>query len=397
MKLLEYQAKAELSRAGIPVPEGRLARTADEARQAAAHLGPVAVKAQVPIGGRGKAGGIRLASTPEEAEAAARAILAMEVRGFPVPAVWCEARLDIAGELYCGITVDRDRRGLAVMLSLAGGVEIEEVAARTPERIARLWPDPFAGPLPFEIRRLALDACREETVPAGLRPIQLAQRLVPLIQRLHAVATELDATLCEVNPLVVTADGTLVAGDAKLEVDPSAEFRHPELVQLVAADGTGSVGGEDPLEATARERGLTYVHLGGTIGVIGNGAGLVMNTLDVVKQHGGEPANFLDIGGGARAEVVTRALEMVALDPAVRGIFVNIFGGITRGDEVARGVIAARKAAGIRVPLVVRMTGTREAEGRALLEAAGIVPTETAAEAARTIVALAQGGAGGGG
>ncbi|HVA20591.1 MAG TPA: ADP-forming succinate--CoA ligase subunit beta [Candidatus Micrarchaeia archaeon] len=390
MKLLEYQAKAELARAGIAVPEGRLARSPAEARAAADLLGPVAVKAQVPVGGRGKAGGIRLARTPDEAEAAASAILAMEVRGYGVPAVWCEQLLDIAGELYGGITVDRDRRRMAVMLSLAGGVDIEAVAATSPGRIARLWPDPFAGPLPFELRRLVLAACRGQQVPAGLRPIQLAALVVPVLRTLYDVASRLDATLCEVNPLVVTADGRLVAGDAKLEIDPGAEFRHPDLAAAVAADGAAAVSGEDPLEVAARERGLTYVHLGGDIGVVGNGAGLVMNTLDLVKQHGGEPANFLDIGGGARAEVVTRALLMVALDPAVRGIFVNIFGGITRGDEVARGVIAARDAAGITVPLVVRMTGTRELEGRQLLEAAGIVPTATAPEAALAIVQLAR-------
>ncbi len=392
MKLLEYQAKAEVARAGITVPQGRLARSADEARAAARELGPVAVKAQVPIGGRGKAGGIRLARSPDEAASAAQEILAMTIRGYRVPSVWCEELLDIAGELYCGVAVDRDRRGLAVLLSLAGGVEIEEVAEATPGRIARLWPDPFAGPQPFEVRRLTFDACRGETVPGGLRPVQLAAQLVPLVRSLHDLVVRLDATLCEINPLVVTPAGRLIAGDAKLEVDPSAEFRHPDLAAAIGADGDAATSGEDPLEVQARQRGLTYVHLGGSIGIIGNGAGLVMNILDLVTQQGGEPANFLDIGGGARAEVVTRALEMVTMDPAVRGIFVNIFGGITRGDEVARGVIAARDALGLRLPLVVRMTGTREEEGRQLLEQAGIIPAVGAPEAARAIVDLARGG-----
>ncbi|HUY98357.1 MAG TPA: ADP-forming succinate--CoA ligase subunit beta [Verrucomicrobiae bacterium] len=393
MKLLEHQAKAQLARAGVAVPSGRLARSADEARAAFELLGPVAVKAQVPIGGRGKAGGIRLARTADEAAAAATAILQMEVHGYRVPSVLCEQLLAIAGELYCGIAVDRDQRGLVVMLSLAGGVEIEEVAAATPGRIARLWPDPFAGPLPFEVRRLALSACVGEAVPGGLLPVRLAALLVPFVGALYDLAIRLDATLCEVNPLVVTDQGQLVAGDAKIEVDPSSEFRHPELAVDPSTDAGAATSGEDPLDVEARVRGLTYVHLGGSIGVIGNGAGLVMNTLDLVKQSGGEPANFLDIGGGARAEVVTRALEMVALDPAVRGIFVNIFGGITRGDEVARGVIAARDAAGIRVPLVVRMTGTREEEGRRLLLEAGITPATGAPEAAAAIVALARAGA----
>ncbi len=392
MKLLEYQAKAQLQASGIPVPDGRVARSAAEARAAAETLGPVAVKAQVPIGGRGKAGGIKLARTPDEAAAAAEAILGMELRGYRVPAVWCEQLLPIAAELYCGITVDRDRRGLVVMLSLAGGMEIEEVAAQAPERIAKLWPDPFAGPQPYEIRQLVFAACRAVPPPAAITPARLAAQMVPLVRALHRLADRLDASLCEINPLVVTPDGRLVAGDAKLEVDPNAEFRQQDLVALAAEDGGAATSGDDPLEVVARERGLTYVHLGGEVGVIGNGAGLVMNTLDLVQRSGGAAANFLDIGGGAKAEVVTRALEMVLLDPNVRGIFLNIFGGITRGDEVARGVIEARDALGLDKPLVVRMTGTREVEGRRLLEAAGIAPAASAPEAARLIVELTRDG-----
>ena len=392
MKLLEYQAKAQLQVAGIPVPEGRLARSAAEARTAAEELGPVAVKAQVPIGGRGKAGGIKLAQTPDEAAAAAAAILGMDVRGYRVAAVWCEQLLPIAAELYCGITVDRDRRGLVVMLSLAGGMEIEEVAARAPERIAKLWPDPFAGPQPYEIRQLVFAACRAVPPPAALTPARLAAQMVPLVRALHRLADRLDASLCEINPLVVTPDGRLIAGDAKLEIDQNAEFRQQALVGLAADDGGAATSGDDPLEVVARERGLTYVHLGGEVGVIGNGAGLVMNTLDLVQRAGGAAANFLDIGGGAKAEVVTRAMEMVLLDPNVRGIFLNIFGGITRGDEVARGVIEARDALRLNKPLVVRMTGTREAEGRELLQAAGISPAASAPEAARLIVELTRDG-----
>ncbi|MHB8313444.1 MAG: ATP-grasp domain-containing protein, partial [Candidatus Dormibacteria bacterium] len=279
-----------------------------------------------------------------------------------------------------------------VMLSFAGGMEIEEVAETAPEKIAKLWPDPFAGPQAFEVRQLALDALAavggDQTIPKS----SLLAQLVPLVQRLYSLSQRLDATLCEINPLVITSAGRLIAGDGKIEIDQNAEFRHHDLVrELGEGKGAGS-SGEDPLELEAKRRGLTYVHLGGTIGVVGNGAGLVMNTLDLVKQHGGEPANFLDIGGGAKAEVVRNALEMVLLDPQVKGIFVNIFGGITRGDEVATGLVAARDELQITVPLVVRMTGTREVEGRQILEAAGITPAVSAPEAASKIVELTLGG-----
>ncbi|MGH7611396.1 MAG: ADP-forming succinate--CoA ligase subunit beta [Candidatus Dormibacteria bacterium] len=388
MKLLEHQAKARLRQAGIECPTGRLARSPEEAERAATELGRVVVKAQVPIGGRGKAGGVRLAATPAEARAAAQAILGMDLRGYVVPSVLCEEALDVAREIYLAVTLDRDRRTLAVILSFAGGMEIEEVARVSPEKIAKLWPDPFSGPLPFEIRGLCLRALAAlgEEAPSN-RSAMLAQ-LGPIASRLYRLALELDCSLCEINPLVLTGSGQLIAGDAKIEVDANAEYRHPDLVRELADEGEGVSSGEDPLEVEARRRGLTYVHLGGDVGIIGNGAGLVMNTLDLVKQQGGAAANFLDIGGGARAEVVLRALEMVLLDPAVKGVFVNIFGGITRGDEVARGLIEARDRLQMSLPLVVRMTGTREAEGRALLEAAGITPAVSAPEAARKIVEL---------
>lgn len=389
MKLLEYQAKQQFGAVGIPVPAGRLARTPAEAAAAARELGRVAVKAQVPIGGRGKAGGIAVVDTPDEAEREAARILAMDIRGYPVRSVWCETGLEIGSEFYLGITLDRDRRRLALIFSAAGGMEIEQVAEENPEKIAKLWPDPFAGPQPFEIRRLVFEALRH--APA-LRPqaARLATQLVGIASKLYGMAVSLDAVTCEINPLVLTPDGQFIAADGKLEVDESAHYRHPDLVAQLAEDATGDDGrtGDDPFEAEAHRRGLTYVHLDGTIGVIGNGAGLVMNTLDLVKQQGGDPADFLDVGGGASAEKVRESLEMVLLDPAVRGVFINIFGGITRGDEVARGVIAARDQLGITMPLVVRMTGTREAEGRALLEAAGITPAVSATEAAQKIVAL---------
>jgi succinyl-CoA synthetase beta subunit len=373
MKFLEYQVKERFKTAGIPVPEGRLARTADEATRAAGTLGPIAIKAQVPVGGRGKAGGIKLARSAAEAQAMAQEVLGMTIQGYKVHEVWCETLVEIARELYLGLTLDRDRRLLVLILSAQGGMEIEEVAAQHPDAIARLHPDPWRGPQPYEIRGLIFGA--------GLGALQAA--LLPLVQKLYGLARTLDAITVEINPLAVTRDGGLVAADGKLEVDDNAIFRHKDLVGAEEA-------GEDPLEAEAKRRRLTYVRLDGTIGVIGNGAGLVMNTLDLVHQQGGRAANFLDIGGGAKADVVHNALELLAMDPRVKGILINIFGGITRGDEVARGIIDARRDLGLKLPLVVRMTGTREAEGRKLLEEADVHPEVTATAAARKIVELAQ-------
>jgi succinyl-CoA synthetase beta subunit len=297
----------------------------------------------------------------------------MEIKGYRVEEVWCESAIEIARELYLGLTLDRDRRNLVLILSAKGGMEIEEVAAQHPEAIARLHPDPWRGPQPYEIRALIF--------AAGLGAIQ--GPLLPMVQKVYGLARTLDAITLEINPLAVTRDGGLVAADGKLEVDDNALFRHKDLVGAEEA-------GEDPLEAEAKRRRLTYVRLDGSIGVIGNGAGLVMNTLDLVQQQGGKAANFLDIGGGAKAEVVHNALELLAMDPRVKGILINIFGGITRGDEVARGIIDARRDLGLKLPLVVRMTGTREAEGRKLLEEAGVTPEVTATAAARKVVELAR-------
>jgi succinyl-CoA synthetase beta subunit len=393
MKLLEYQAKQRFAAAGIAVPAGRLARTPEEAAAAARELGRVAVKAQVPIGGRGKAGGIAVVDTPEEAQREAARILAMDIRGYPVRSVWCETGLAIDAELYLGITLDRDRRRLVVIFSAAGGMEIEQVAVEAPERIAKLWPDPFAGPQPYEIRQLAFAGLSHAPELHDCVP-KLVTALVELTTRLYKVATSLDALTCEINPLVLTPEGALVAADGKLEIDENADYRHKDIAEELARDETGEDGksGDDPYEVEARRRGLTYVHLDGNIGCIGNGAGLTMNTLDLVKQHGGEPADFLDIGGGANAERVRNALEMVLLDPKVRGVFINIFGGITRGDEVARGIIQARDELHITKPLVVRMTGTMEEEGRKLLQEAGIVPGVSATDAAAAIVRLTREG-----
>ncbi|MFN2450998.1 MAG: ADP-forming succinate--CoA ligase subunit beta [Candidatus Dormibacteria bacterium] len=389
MKLLEYQAKQEFARSGIGIPDGRLARTAAEAEAAARQLGRVAVKAQVPIGGRGKAGGIAVVDTPEEARREAARILAMDIRGYPVRSVWCETGLEIASEFYLGIVLDRERRRLAVIFSAAGGMEIEQVAEEAPEKIVKLWPDPFRGPQPYEIREMVVAALGHAPHLRD-RAAKLVGAVVPITQALFRIATGLDAVTAEINPLVLTPEGRLVAADGKLETDENADYRHRDLLAEVERDALGddNTSGEDPFEVEARKRGLTYVHLDGYVGCIGNGAGLVMNTLDLVKAAGGEPANFLDVGGGASAEKVRESLEMVLLDPAVRGIFINIFGGITRCDEVARGIIAARDQLKIVKPLVVRMTGTREEEGRQLLVAAGITPGVSAGEAAGAIVAL---------
>jgi len=374
VKFLEYQVKERFRAAGIPVPDGRLAKTPDEAALAAGALGPIAVKAQVPVGGRGKAGGIKLAKTAADAKRVAGEILGMTIKGYTVREIWCETAQDITRELYLGLTLDRDARKPVLILSAQGGMEIEEVAETHPETIAKLHPDPWRGPLPFEVRDLIFRA--------GLGPLQA--QLTPLVVKLYGLARTYDALTIEINPLALTQDGGLVAADGKLEIDENAMFRHKDL------HGTDE-SEEDPLEAEARRRRLTYVRLDGSIGVIGNGAGLVMNTLDLVSREGGRAANFLDIGGGAKAEVVHSALELLAGDPHVKGILINIFGGITRGDEVAHGIIDASRDLNLKLPLVVRMTGTREEEGRQLLREAGITPEATATGAARKIVELATG------
>jgi succinyl-CoA synthetase beta subunit len=373
MKLLEYQAKEVLASLGIPIPPGRGARTAEEAAQACAGLGPVAVKAQVPVGGRGKAGGIKLARTPEEARAAAERIIGMDIKGFRVPLVYCEAALEIERELYLGFTVDRDARANILMLSAQGGMEIEQVAEEAPAAIARLYPNPWRGPLDFELNQLAWDAGLGEHV----------RTLVPLVKKLYRAIPDYDALTAEINPLVVTRQGELVAGDAKLETDENAAFRQRELEERY-----GEVLEGDRYEKEARKRNLTYVSLDGEIGIIGNGAGLCMGTLDLVQRAGSGAANFCDIGGGAKAEVVENALAVILMNPRVRGVLINVFGGITRGDEVARGLVQARDSLGMTLPLVVRLSGTNEEEGRAILKENGIEPGASGWEAAQKIVEL---------
>ncbi len=376
MKLHEYQAKTVLSRAGIPIPPGKLARTPDEAAVAAREIGsPVAVKAQVHVGGRGKAGGIKLAHDEKEARDAARVILGMDIKGLRVEKVYVERAAQVRSELYLGITIDRDRRRPVVMLSTVGGIDIEEVAATSPEKIARGWPDPRLGLLPFAARRLGFEA--------GV-PKDHVAAVAKIAEQLYSAFRDADAMLFEINPLFIQEDGSVLAGDAKLDVDDNALFRQPEL------SGWKEVLAEEQLEERARALGFSYVQLDGDVGIIGNGAGLVMSTLDAVRNAGGRAANFLDVGGGAKEAVVKSALEIVLSNPLVRSVLINIFGGITRGDEVARGILGVITEHPPRVPLVIRLSGTEAAAGRAILEGAPLVSRDTMDEAAAEAVRLAR-------
>ena len=379
MDLYEHQGKELFARHGIPVGEGRLATSADEARQAANELGgPVVVKAQVLTGGRGKAGGVRVAATPDEAAEAADAILGLDIRGHVVGRLWIERAAPIAREYYLSVTFDRGAKKPLLMLTREGGVEIEEVAARDPGALARVHVDPLAGYQAYQGRRLVHDA--------GIDDPGERRQLVALVERLYACFAAEEAMLCEINPLVVTADRELLALDAKVTVDDSALFRHPEVAAM------RDTSAADPLEALAREKGVTYVRLDGTVGILANGAGLAMATVDLVGVAGGRPANFCDLGGGGRAEGVVAALEVIGADPGVRSIFFNIFGGLTRGDEVARGILAALERLEIAVPIVVRLDGTNAVEGRAILAGAGLGQLHVEAtmlEAARRAVELA--------
>ncbi|MDQ3607980.1 MAG: ADP-forming succinate--CoA ligase subunit beta, partial [Actinomycetota bacterium] len=341
MDLLEYQGKQLFARHGVPVPEGRPARTVDEALAATDEVGyPCVVKAQVKVGGRGKAGGIKVAQSREEAREHAEAILGMDIRGFTVHEVWIEAASDIAEEYYASIVFDRSAKAPLFMLSTQGGMDIEEVAQRDPDAIARLHVDPLLGFQDFHGRRLAFEAG-----VAG----DVVGPLATMLARLYDAFVGEEAMLVEVNPLIVTQDREVAALDAKVTLDANALFRHPENEQL------RDVSTEDEQERMAAERGLTYVKLDGDIGVLGNGAGLVMATLDVVAQAGGSPANFLDAGGGSKAEAIVAAVEVILSDPKVKAVLFNIFGGIPRCDEVARGLIDAFAQVKPTVPFVVRL------------------------------------------
>ena len=378
MDLLEYQGKQLFARHGIPVPSGRPATSVAEAVEAAEAIGyPCVVKAQVQIGGRGKAGGIKVAKDRAEAEEHAKAILGMDIKGLTVHEVWVEAASDIAAEYYASIVFDRGAKAPLVMLSTQGGMDIEEVADTNPDAIARLHVDPLLGFQDFHGRRLAFEAGVAGDV---VRPIGV------MLAKLYAAFIAEEATLVEVNPLIVTADRDVAALDAKVTLDDNSLYRHPDNAAL------RNPSGEDEQEQMAKERGLTYVKLDGNIGILGNGAGLVMSTLDVVTLAGGAPANFLDAGGGSRAEAITSAVEVILSDPKVTAVLFNIFGGITRGDEVAKGLIEAFQTIKPTVPFVVRLDGTNDVEGRRLLAEANLPGVHTEAtmlDAARKVVELA--------
>ncbi len=376
VKLYEYQAKEVFASYGLPVPKGEAASTPQQVEEAARRIGGrVVIKAQVHVGGRGKAGGIKLADSPEHARDVAQQMLGSTLKGFVVKYVLVEQALPIDKEYYLSFTLDRDSQNIIGICSAMGGVDIEEVAASHPDKIVRMPVDIAFGPLDFQLRefigRAGLDGSKSREISA-------------VVKKLYDVYVSTDASLAEINPLVVTADGRVIVADAKFDIDDNALFRQKKLEVYKDASE------EDELEAEAHRRGLTYVHLGGSVGIIGNGAGLVMNTLDIVNQAGGKPANFLDIGGGARAEVVRNALDMVLLDKEVKAILINIFGGITRGDEVARGVLEATATLDVRVPIVVRMAGTEAEAGLKLLEGTKLLPAATAVDGARKAVELAR-------
>jgi succinyl-CoA synthetase beta subunit len=385
LDLLEYQGKELFARHGVPVPEGRYADTLEAAVDAAEAIGyPCVIKAQVQIGGRGKAGGIKVAQNRDEAEQHAKAILGMDIRGprgegpFTVYEVWVEAASDIAAEYYASFILDRSAKKTLAILSTMGGMDVEAIAEKDPDALAKRHVEPGEGFGPEQAGKL---------VEAAGIPEDVRGKTADLLVKLHEAYESEDATLIEVNPLIVTAGGDVVALDAKVTIDNSALYRHEELAELEdpAAD--------DPQERMAKEKGLTYVKLDGDIGILGNGAGLCMSTLDVVAQAGGEPANFLDAGGGSKAEAIVDALEVITSDPKVKAILFNIFGGITRCDEVARGIIEATRQMDLKHPLVVRLDGTNSEEGLKLLAEAGLEnlhQEKTMLGAAERVVAIAK-------
>jgi len=379
--LLEFQGKSLLARVGVPVPEGRVARAPGEAGRGAAELGGgVVVKAQVQVGGRGKAGGIRAAASPAEAEEAAAAILGMEIGGHRVGVVWVERAVEVAAEYYVSFTLDRGVGRHLGLVSARGGVDIEAVAAEDPGAVARRHIDPVVGLAGWQ----AADLVYRAGLDRGA-----ARRAGEVLRLLYRAFVELDCDLVEVNPLVLTAGGEIVALDAKVTLDESAFFRHPEFERFREDFA------EDPLERLARERGLGFIRLAGAVGIVGNGAGLVMSTLDVVSLVGGAAANFLDVGGGAGAQTIADALDLLTRDPAVRVVLVNIFGGITRCDLVAQGIVQVVGSRQLPWPVVVRLDGTNAAEGREILAgvaaAGGVVPAATMLAAAQRAVELAGG------
>ena len=384
MDLLEYQGKQLFAEHNVPVPAGKAASSVDEAVAAARDIGfPAVVKAQVQVGGRGKAGGIKVAQNEDEARRYADDILGMDIKGHIVHELWIEEASDIAAEYYAAIVFDRGAKAPMMMLSRMGGMDVEEIAAKDPTAMAKLHVDPLIGFQDFHGRRLAFEAKIDREV---------VNQVVAILRKLYDVFTNCDAMLVEVNPLIVTGGSqkSVKALDAKVTIDNNALYRHEKIAAF------RNPAAEDPQEQMAHERGLTYVKLDGDIGILGNGAGLVMSTLDVVAQAGGKAANFLDAGGGSKAEAIVNAMEVILSDPKVKAVLFNIFGGITRCDEIAKGIITAYEQMDVKVPLVVRLDGTNDEEGRKLLREAnlpGVTIEETMLGAAAKVVELAKQGA----
>jgi succinyl-CoA synthetase beta subunit len=377
VKLQEYRSKEILDRHGVPLLAGRTATTPEEARAAAEEIGgSVVVKAQVLVGGRGKAGGVKLASDPDEAEQKAREIIGLDIKGITVRTVLVAPAAEIAHEYYLGLILDRAAKAITVIASAEGGIEIEETARTNPDAILRLPLHPLIGLQEHQSRRVAFFL----GIPADLR-----KDFGRVMRGLFDAFVQSDADLAEINPLVVTDDGRLLALDAKIVLDDSALPRHPDL------EAMRDLNEEEPSEIAAREAGISFIKLDGNIGCMVNGAGLAMTTMDLVKLAGGEPANFLDIGGGAKADKVTAAFRIILDDPNVKAILINIFGGITRGDEVARGIVEARSQLEREVPMVVRIVGTNEAEAKPILAEAQLITADSLDDAAAKAVAAAGG------
>jgi len=375
VKIQEHHARDIFKKYGLPVPDAAVATTPEEAKSAAEKIGfPVVIKAQVLVGGRGKAGGVKLADNAADAFDKASKILGMDLKGLIVEKVLVAPAVDIQSEYYIGITLDRDRKQHVVIASSAGGVDIEKVAEETPEKIGKHWIDPAYGLHDFELRKM-LFGC-------GFEP-KVALKAAGILMKLYKAVIDLDMSLVEVNPLVLTPSGDVLAIDAKINFDDNGLYRHPELKAFKESEDT------DPIEKDAHARGLTYVRLeGGNVGIIGNGAGLVMATMDEVNRAGkgiAKPANFLDIGGGAQAEVVRNALEVVMSDPNVKAVLINVFGGLTRGDEVARGLLQAVEGTKLSVPVVIRLAGTNCKEGLEILKGSAFTPVESLADALEEI------------
>ncbi len=376
MKLFEYEAKTILAKYSIPTPQGGLATSTAQASEVAAKLKPpFAVKAQVLVAGRGKAGGILFANNVGEVAEAASKLLRMQIKGIPVRSVWVEEKIQIKRELYFGITTDRSEQSYVTVASATGGMEIEEIAKRTPEKVIKVPVKPELGLRPFQARQIARKM--------GYVDNQISE-LARIFGKLYDVGMDYDAELIEMNPLVETNDGKFMAADARIIIDDNALFRHQELKKRLL-EGESEL---TPQELEAMKSDLAYVKLDGDIGVIGNGAGLVMATLDTIQYYGGKPANFLDVGGGAPSEKIALSLKIVLSDPKVKTLFINILGGITRCDEVAKGILEAKEKVGVTKPMVIRLVGTNEEEGKRILKEAGIHVLESMDEAAQRVVEI---------